>query len=114
MTHVPIDLDLDPDQLRLDGLLHALSRESEQLRALLPSAVEAQWEAAPVPRAADDTTERSKGGYTDPTSRIVLDERRTHLRECVLRSEACLREQLVRVRAVRLALGRALSSWEGA
>lgn len=109
----PVDLDLDPEQLRLDGLVQWARREADALGALLPAALDAQWQAAPNPRPREDTTERSKGVTSDPTSANALDERRWALRLQIVRSERMLREAIVALRGVRRGLEMRFDEWEG-
>lgn len=112
MSH-PIDLDQDPDQLRLDGLIGWARQELDELESLLPAAVDAQWLASPVPRPRVDTTERASDALSDPAASAALDGKRWALRLQVVRSERHIREAIVAVRGVRLGLARALAAWEG-
>lgn len=108
-----VDLYADPDQLRMDGLIRWVRAECDALEAILPAAVDAQWQRPPVRKASDDTTERSKGGHSDPTSAIALDDVRSQLRSQVLNSEHVLRTAIVALRGVRRGLERRLEAWEG-
>lgn len=109
----PVDLDLDPDQARLDRLVDWTRAEADALAELIPAAVDAQWVAPPQHRPRLDTTERAKGGHSDPTPAITLDERRLALRLQVIRSERALREAIIALRGVRLGLETTLGAWEG-
>jgi hypothetical protein len=57
-----------------------------ELAQLVEEASEVQFMPSPIPRPAEDTTERAQGGHSDPTSRIVADARRIAVREFVLDS----------------------------
>lgn len=108
-----VDIDLDVEALRMEGLLDWAQRELDELRALLPAAIDAQWLPGRVPLPREDTDERSTGRPSDPTAETALDERRLSVREQVIRSEHLIRKTLVVLRGVRLALEKALDAWEG-
>lgn len=86
----------DPDALSMRELLDACVRAWTELAALVEEAAEVQFMPSPIPRPAEDTTERSKGGHSDPTARITADARRIAVREFVtdsLRASQKLRRQ---------------------
>lgn len=109
----PVDLDIDPEAARIEGLLDWARRESEALRANLPAAIDVMYSASPRPRSREDTAERAKNQTSDPTSTIALDEPRLALREQVIRSERAIRNAVIVLRGVRLGLEHALAAWEG-
>lgn len=89
---------------------------AEELPGLLDdlSAAQAiQWEAAPVPTPRDDTSERAKGGKSDPTARVVFDERRLRVRAAVIAAERVLETTLREARDARVTLRSAVAAWEG-
>lgn len=97
--------------------LPALVREGAdtfvRLSALVADAEVVQWEAAPVPRPREDTTERASGEYADPTPSTSLDARRLAVREAHDRAVGALREMTeTGAEALRL-LEEALLRWEG-
>jgi len=87
--------------------------EALKLSAVLEAADDIQWQPSPVPRPRDDTTERSRGGHSDPTLTTVLDDRRLKLRDEVRRSSWSLGELLRKVREYRTALEDAVDHWNG-
>lgn len=80
------DIFADPDALTMRELLAACVENWTQLASLVEEAAEVQFMPSPIPRPAEDTTERAKGGHSDPTSRIVADARRIAVREFVTES----------------------------
>ena len=94
--------------------ISAVDRELDRLWEALTDALKYQWEAPPVPRPANDTSERSKGPVSDPTPQIALDGRRLALRATVLEAERAV----VRIRAVVSELADrvegSVARWEGA
>lgn len=98
-------------------LPHPIREFAVEVLALASAVAEAervQWSPSLTPRPREDTTERSKGGHSDPTSTIVTDERRLALREEVVaagrRIEAATRE----ITEHRERVERALAAWAGA
>lgn len=86
----------DPDTLSMRELLAACVASWTDLAALVEEATEVQFMPSPIPRPAEDTTERSKGGHSDPTARITTDPRRLAVREFVtdsLRASQRLKRQ---------------------
>jgi hypothetical protein len=72
-------------------LARTIRETTDALLALLPDAYARQWEASPVPKPREDTSERSSGGRpSDPTADTVLDARRLALRGAVSRAERVL------------------------
>lgn len=87
---------VDPDAYSMRELLDACVRAWTELTELVEEAAEVQFMPSPIPRPAEDTSERSKGGHSDPTSRIVADARRAAVREFVtdsLRASQKLKRQ---------------------
>lgn len=96
MTDSTAALFADPDALNMRELLAACVTSWTELAALVEEAAEVQFMPSPIPRPAEDTTERSKGGHSDPTARITTDARRIAVREFVtdsLRASQKLRRQ---------------------
>jgi hypothetical protein len=60
--------------------LTAFAERVLRLQALQAELDAAQWMPSHTPRPRDDTSERSQGGHGDPTSSIVVDDRRLALR----------------------------------
>lgn len=90
------DIFADPDALSMRELLAACVTAWTELAALVEEAAEVQFMPSPIPRPAEDTSERSKGGHSDPTARITADARRIAVREFVtdsLRASQKLRRQ---------------------
>ena len=112
-TLTPADLDVDPDELRLAGLIAQVRQEADAIEQLIPAATAAQWTKAPVARPAEDTAERSRGVPADPTADTVLDTDRVYLREQVLRSERVIRVMIAALRRARADLERGLAPWTG-
>lgn len=100
----------EPD---LVALLVTLNRETDDLKKSLPGALARQWEASPVPKPREDTTQRASGLRSDPTADAVLDARRLAVRETVAQSGIVLREAIARVRAVRAAVDTAVTRYDG-
>ncbi|AYN58525.1 hypothetical protein HOU70_gp44 [Arthrobacter phage Liebe] len=89
------------------------ARDVLLLSASIDRASAIQWEAAPIPRPHDDTTERAKGGHGDPTPSIALDDRRLAVRA---QHDAALEALAVASAAARAAcrqLDAAIAAWEG-
>lgn len=105
--------DVDPDQLRLDGLIKWARQELDMLETLLPALTDAQWSQSRRPLPREDTHERATGAHSDPTADTALDSNRLALRLQVIKSERAIRSAIIAVRGVRLGAERALSSWEG-
>lgn len=97
----------------VEGLLALMKKEVETLTDVALVALEAQWQASPVSRARDDTTERSQGERSDPTSEVALDERRLALRLQVIKSERIIRQALTSIIGVRRGFEMTLDRWEG-
>lgn len=108
-----ISINVDPQAANLAHLVRLARQEATALEAVLPAAMEAQWETPPSPAPSEDTKERSKGLQTDPTASIALDDRRATLSDQVRKSERALRNAVVALAGVRLGLTSALEAWEG-
>ncbi|UDL14647.1 hypothetical protein SEA_KEALII_41 [Arthrobacter phage KeAlii] len=91
----------------------ATAAESLKIVRLLDAAAEIQWEASPVPKPREDTTQRAKGGHGDPTGDIVLDPRRLAVREAVVTAEGEILAHLETLRAARVRLEAAIEAWNG-
>ncbi|MGW0522822.1 DUF7169 domain-containing protein [Crossiella sp. NPDC003009] len=90
-----------------------LLRSARDLHEALRAAKQAQWEAAPVPRA-DTDGRRSQGGHADPTAEAALDDRRLALRAAVQTAEALLPRVAIALDAACDELQDALADWQSA
>lgn len=103
--------DRDP---RLDALARVIEKEAEALKDVLPAALARQWSASPVPRPREDTPQRASGERpSDPTADTVLDPRRLAVRGTVIRAERVLLDAAAALRAARLAVVRAVETFDG-
>lgn len=93
--------------------IKAFAADYLRLQQLLNDLDGAQWQAgrSPVPR--EDTTERSKGLTSDPTSNTVADERRLQLRAAVIEAERALASAAERLRAAERHVHDAFKKWQG-
>lgn len=89
------------------------AQEALSCAAVLAEASEIQWQASPAPRPRDDTTERSKGGHSDPTVNAVMDSRRWRLRAAVVEAEQVLDAAVRDLSATRSRLEAAVDAWNG-
>jgi hypothetical protein len=89
------------------------AREALLLIQSLTTADEIQWEASPVPKPREDTSQRASGGHGDPTGDIVLDARRLALRDAVSDAESVLTRYAAEPRAARVNVDRAVARWNG-
>lgn len=99
--------------LPLPPIVRRVTEEALTLADLLAVAQDAQWKASPAPKPREDTTERSKGGHSDPTPQIALDERRLALRAAVLTAEVALEAAVETLTKERRALEVSLNKWSG-
>lgn len=106
-------LDDDRDGRRLARLAAILRQELDELEALLPAALDAQWTPGVVHRAEQDPGVRVKGQIHRPTEDAALDGRRLALRAQILRSGDLLADSITKARGIRRGLERALTRWEG-
>jgi hypothetical protein len=97
----------------LTETVKATAAEALQIVRLLDAASGIQWEASPVPKPREDTTQRAKGGHGDPTADIVTDPRRLAVREAVTDAERALTQHLAILRHTRHELARAVEVWNG-
>lgn len=110
-TPNPHEHPVDDDLARLARVIR---EETDALLALLPDAYARQWEASPVPKPREDTTERSSGGRpADPTADTVLDGRRLALRGAVSRTERVLAFAAKALTERREDLARSLERYDG-
>lgn len=87
MTKDPLSaLAVDPDALSMRELVTLCVDVWTELAQLVDEAAEVQSLPSPIPRPAEDTSERGKGGHGDPTFAVVQDARRMAVREFVLDS----------------------------
>ena len=94
--------------------VNALAEEIRALARRLDAAVAVQWQAPPVPRPRDDTTERSKGAPpSNPTADTALDDRRLALRSAVRGGQQSIRLATASVPAATSRLDAALVAFEG-
>jgi len=70
--------------------LRELLDAATELARSLEAAEAVQWKPAPIPKPADDTTERASGGHGDPTFQTVSDARRLDVRSAVGRAHYAL------------------------
>jgi hypothetical protein len=94
-------------------LIRRLAEEALSTSAVLAEASEIQWQPSPAIRPREDTTERSKGGHSDPTTLTVTDPRRLQLRAAVLEAEHLLERATAALAATRRRLEAAVDSWNG-
>jgi len=87
--------------------------ETMNLTRVIDAAEEIQWEASPVPKPREDTTQRASGGHGDPTGDIVLDPRRLAVREALAEAEAVVRDLSVRVAELQANVGGTVDAWNG-
>ena len=97
----------------LPATVRSFAAETLALAQSMQKADAIQWEAAPIPRPSDDTTERAKGGHGDPTQAIALDDRRLAVRAQYDAAMAALDTAYAAVRAARRHLDGAVDAWEG-
>lgn len=93
--------------------LRSFVAASLRVSRLLGQAQAVQWSPAPIPRPREDTTERSKGGHSDPTVATVFDERRLTVRAAVLTAETVLRDARLALDEAEATLARAVDGWSG-
>jgi hypothetical protein len=99
---------------RAAALVRLIEEEIRSMHDLIDEAAARQWEASPVPKPREDTTERSSGGRpSDPTADTALDARRLAVRATLLAAEPVLRDAAVALRGSRLALARAIDRFDG-
>lgn len=97
----------------LPTVVRSIATEAAKLAALVATVEDAQWQPSTTPRPREDTTERSKGGHSDPTVNIVADTARLVLREAVEAASARLTETVRVLAANRAALETAIDKWHG-
>lgn len=103
-----------PGDAEVALLVRQIREETDALLALLPDAYARQWEASPVPRPREDTTERSSGGRpSDPTADTVIDARRLALSGSVSRTERVLTHAAKALAERRQDLTRAIERYDG-
>lgn len=93
--------------------LEAFGAAYLRLRQLLTDVGESQWQAGATPKAAEDTTERSKGTTSDPTPTIVVAGRRLALRAAVIEAEQALEKAGRIMTAAERHLEKALEAHHG-
>lgn len=96
-----------PDPIR------ATAEESLRLALQITTAREIQWEASPIPKPREDTTQRATGGHSDPTGTIATDLRRLAVRVAVMDAERALTQSRLDMRNARLGLEAAVAAWNG-
>ena len=95
---------------RFDDAREALRK----LEQLMVAAGERQWESAPIPRAAVDTTERGKGDHPgDPTADVAADPRRLAVRDSLQRADKALADITQELNRRVGALSQAVRRWDG-
>jgi hypothetical protein len=87
--------------------------EVDALEAVLPAVIDVHLLPAPVARPREDTAEREKNRRSNPVLDTVLDDRRLHLSQQLLRSRNLLRSAVIAVRGVRRGLEVSLNEWHG-
>lgn len=99
---------------RMEIMAARLIAEAEGLLGLLPLVGEAQWDPAPANRVeAEVKVVNASGAVDDPVGNAVADPMRLALREQVVRSEALLKDALVKAAGVRRGLEIRMARWEG-
>jgi len=93
--------------------LRSFAATTLRVSKLLGQASSIQWSPAPVARPSDDTTERSKGGHSDPTVATVFDDRRLAVRAAVLTAEDALRTSRLVLEEAKRTLETAVDRWSG-
>lgn len=89
------------------------AKEALLLAQSLATTREIQWEAAPVPKPREDTTQRASGGHGDPTADIVGDPRRLAVRDAVRAAELALTRAADELRRARVNVDRSVEAWNG-
>jgi hypothetical protein len=97
----------------LPAVVRQFAEEALALAALIAEAESVQWAASPVPRPRVDTTERAKGGHSDPVPAIVSDDRRLAVRDAVEEGLQSLRLGTTMLGHARRDVEKALESWAG-
>ncbi|QXO14579.1 hypothetical protein SEA_KAYLISSA_45 [Arthrobacter phage Kaylissa] len=92
---------------------HTAARDALRLAQAIATAQEIQWEASPVPKPREDTSQRASGGHGDPTGDIVLDSRRLAVREAVVAAEKALDRAAAELRRARVNVESAVARWNG-
>lgn len=93
--------------------VRAFASAALRLASALGRAEEVQWQPSPVPRPREDTTERSRGGHSDPTATTATDPRRLALRAAVVSAEVALEKALAECEARAADVERALQVYYG-
>jgi len=106
MTDPSSELDLARAVRRLASGALVLARTTADAQAV-------QWDASPVPRPRDDTSERAKGGHSDPTPLVTFDDRRLAVREAVKGAVRALDAAAQAAEEANRAVEEALESWAG-
>lgn len=100
--------------MNTNPILKSIVQTALDIKTLLSESDVAQWQRSHSPQPYDDTTERSRGGHSDPTADIVSDPRRLELREAVQAAEKALGDADLALRKAKDTLDVALDKWAGA
>jgi F0F1-type ATP synthase delta subunit len=92
---------------------HAAAKAALELALVLGQTEEIQWQPSSTPRPREDTTERSRGGHSDPTLNVVADDRRLDLREAIKAAQDRLLEAERVLTASTKKLEAAIDAWHG-
>lgn len=95
------------------ALSRSIAEESLKLGLVMNRANEIQWEASPIPKPREDTSQRSIGGHSDPTGDIVLDARRLSVREAFVNAERAMVNLHQALLDARENLEEAVEKWNG-
>lgn len=95
------------------AVLRRIAASAADLTRTLVEAEDIQWQPSLTPKPREDTTERSKGGISDPTSAIVADDRRLAVRAAVISAEQALGDTERALVIARADLERAIDRWAG-
>ena len=93
--------------------LRRLTESAFRLGVLLAESEHAQFQPSHTPKPREDTDERSRGGYGDPTASTVIDDARVDLRARVVEAEAMLARATRAVDRAGARLQVALDAWAG-
>lgn len=99
--------------MTLTDTARTAAKEALLLAQSLATTSEIQWEAAPVPKPREDTTQRASGGHGDPTADIVTDPRRLAVRDAVRAAELALTRAADELRRARVNVDRSVEAWNG-
>jgi len=97
----------------LPAIVRSVAAEALALALTLAEAEEIQWQPSVSPKPREDTTERSRGGVSDPVANTVADPRRLAVRDTVEAGKAQLEVLISSLHSARLDLEQAIDKWNG-